>query len=96
MPLWLCVLFLFFWFFLFVQTMSAHRESEREWRKVGDLRFMPQAAVVAILPEPEHERLREVLAGLDGYRRIRLVDAHWERSRIEQTLDGVRSVPFPE
>lgn len=86
----------------FIQTMGRSKEGqrqefwwEREWRKVGDLTFLPSKAVVVLAPDVEHAELRDLVKDIPGYRNMRLVDVSWGPDQIEQVLDGLDNEPFP-
>jgi len=86
----------------FIETMGRPKGGnrkefwwEREWRKVGDLGFLPSKAVVVLAPAAEHEDLRGAVQDIPGYRNVRLVDASWAQGQIEETIDGLDNEPFP-
>jgi hypothetical protein len=68
---------------------------EREWRKVGNLHFLPSKAAIVLAPAAEHEALRNVVQHIPGYSNLRLVDVSWAPEQIEQSLDGLDNEPFP-
>jgi hypothetical protein len=80
------------------QTMTGKRKEfwwEREWRKVGCLDFEAEAVISAIAPEADHVKLRAELSAIEKYSNLRLIDATWDKCKIDGVLEGVDSDPFP-
>ena len=86
----------------FIETMGRPKGGtrkefwwEREWRKVGDLGFLPSKAVVVLAPADEHDALRAAVQHIPGYKSVRLVDVNWTADQIKVAIGGLDNEPFP-
>jgi hypothetical protein len=77
-------------------------EWEREWRKVGDLKFSVKDVAFLIMPEYQHNAVREYFAfikdeNLGPAYDCPYIDVHWKRKKIAHALgmELTQTAPTP-
>jgi hypothetical protein len=73
---------------------------EREWRKLGDLSFLPSDVVALFAPESDHKALRRQIYSLPDWadQLPKILDPNWGQERMIGVLAGIPSDqlgPFP-